>query len=130
MQKTLKFEENLIPLILGGTKTVTWRMFDDKNIVPGDELLFVNKKTGEEFATAKVLSVRMKALKDVSDADFDEGHERYLGSADMVLHFRQYYGEQVTGETEIKMIKFELLSRKCQEGKSAAVSELGDYPKQ
>jgi hypothetical protein len=30
--KTLKFYDNLIPLILSGEKTSTWRIFDDKNL--------------------------------------------------------------------------------------------------
>lgn len=30
--KVLKFSENLVPLILSGQKTATWRMFDEKDL--------------------------------------------------------------------------------------------------
>ncbi len=33
--KTLKFKPHLVAQILAGTKTSTWRLFDDKNITGG-----------------------------------------------------------------------------------------------
>lgn len=64
--KTLKFAPDLVSLVLSGDKTSTWRVFDDKNLEVGDELLFLNKETGEEFAKALITAVRVKCLGDIT----------------------------------------------------------------
>jgi len=35
--KSLKFSAELVPLILSGEKTMTWRFWDDKDLDSGDE---------------------------------------------------------------------------------------------
>lgn len=106
--KTLKFTENLVPLVLSGAKTATWRLFDDKNLQVGDELSLINQKTGEEFAQAKITRVQEKELGAMTEADFD-GHERYENRDKMIETYRSYYGDQVNEKTAVKMIDFELL---------------------
>ncbi len=108
--KTLKFVTELIPLVLSGEKTSTWRIFDDKDLSLGDELIFINKATKEEFAKARILTIREKKLGEIDEADFDEGHERFESSEKMLESYRSYYGDAVTMETPIKIIGFELLS--------------------
>lgn len=44
---------HLVPLVLSGEKTSTWRLFDDKDLQKDDDLLLINKATGDEFAKAK-----------------------------------------------------------------------------
>jgi hypothetical protein len=44
---------NLVPKVLTGEKTSTWRLFDDKNLTAGDDFLMINKKTGEKFAKGR-----------------------------------------------------------------------------
>jgi hypothetical protein len=106
--KTLKFYDDLIPLILSGEKTSTWRLFDDKNLSVGDELSFINRTTGEEFAQAKVLSIREKTLGELDDEDYDDGHERYESKEKMLEAWQSYYNDTVTMDTPVKLIKFEL----------------------
>lgn len=108
MEKTLKFAENLVPLVLSGKKTSTWRLFDDKDLQAGDELSFINRTTGEEFAKTQIVSVREKTFKELDDADFD-GHEAYENREKMIETYRSYYGNTVMIDTPIKLIKFELL---------------------
>ena len=74
--KTLKFKDYLVSLVLSGKKDSTWRLFDDKDLKKDDELLLINKDTGEEFGKAIILSIREKRLCDLHDSDF-EGHERF-----------------------------------------------------
>lgn len=107
--KTLKFYDNLIPLILSGEKTSTWRVLDEKDLSVGDELSLVNKMTGEEFAQAKIVAVREKTLTQLDDADFDAGHERYASPEKMLEEYRLYYGDSVTMDTIVKLISFKLL---------------------
>lgn len=107
VMKTLKFKSHLVPLILSGEKTSTWRLFDDKDLQPGDNLELVNKDTMEKFSEATIVGIREKTLKDVSDQDFD-GHEKFESAEKMYETYRLYYGDKVTPETIVKIIQFKL----------------------
>ncbi|MDO8260759.1 MAG: ASCH domain-containing protein, partial [Candidatus Magasanikbacteria bacterium] len=74
--KKIKFTDKLTNLILSGKKTSTWRLFDDKNLSEGDEVILVNKQTLEDFASAVIEGVAEKKLGELDDKDW-EGHERY-----------------------------------------------------
>lgn len=106
--KTLKFDQTLVPLVLSGEKNSTWRLFDDKDLSTGDDLILMNKQTGEEFSKAKIIWVSLKQLKDIVDEDCD-GHEKFESHDAMFEAYRKYYGDKVTPETIVKMIKFELI---------------------
>lgn len=106
--KTLKFKNHLVEKMLNGTKTVTWRLFDDKDLTVGDELTFINSDTGEEFAEATITEIKEKKLGEVEESDY-EGHEKYQNQEDMLQHYKGYYGDKVNLDTIIKMIKFKLI---------------------
>lgn len=109
--KTLKFSEDLVPMVLSGEKTSTWRLFDDKDLQVGDELSFVDKKTGNEFATAKIISVREKPLGKIDDSDFT-CHEKFANKEEMIETYKKYYGDSVNDNTIVKMIEFRVLQTK------------------
>lgn len=104
--KTLKFAPHLVSKILSGEKTSTWRLFDDKDLSLGDDLLFVNAETMSVFGTAKITSVRTKTLGTLNDSDW-EGHDRYASEEEMYASYRNYYGDRVTPDSEVKMITFD-----------------------
>ena len=106
--KTLKFENKLAELILGGKKDMTWRFFDDKDLQNGDELILINRGTGDEFARAKIIKIREKEFKNVDEADFG-GHEKYNDNDEMFKTYKGYYGDKLTWETPVKIIKFVLI---------------------
>jgi uncharacterized protein YqfB (UPF0267 family) len=54
MHKTLKFQHSLVPQILAGTKTATWRLWDDKNLTTGDIIDFLDTTSGEKFITVSL----------------------------------------------------------------------------
>jgi len=103
--KSLKFVPELCEKILGGEKTSTWRLFDDKDIQEGDELEFINKETREVIGVAKVSAIKTKTLGTLTDEDW-EGHERYVSENEMYKTFRGFYGDKVNPETEVKIIDF------------------------
>ena len=103
--KTLKFTPELCEQILEGSKTSTWRLFDDKDIRTNDDLAFVNKATGEIIGVAEVMAVKIKTLGTIEEEDW-EGHEQYGSVEEMLKAYRQYYGEGVSLETELKIINF------------------------
>lgn len=108
MAKTLKFKPHLVDLILSGAKTTTWRLFDDKDLQVGDEIDIVNSETKEAVAHAVLTHVRVKPLGEVNDADY-AGHEKYESQEVMLAHFRDYYGDAVSPETELKVVDFTLV---------------------
>lgn len=107
--KTLKFKDYLVSKILDGSKIITWRLFDDKDLRVGDMLLFINSASGKEFAKAKIIGVRENKLGEIQETDFEEGHEKYKSQEDMLAHYRDYYGDGVDFNSVIKIIKFKLL---------------------
>ena len=106
--KSLKFMPNLVPLVLSGEKTSTWRLFDDKDLQDGDDLAMINKETGEEFAKAKIVKITEKRLRELEESDYD-GHEKYKDQEEMLNNYKRYYGDNVTLDTIVKIINFELL---------------------
>ncbi len=105
--KTLKFTSDLVPLILSGEKTSTWRLFDDKKLQQGDELLFIENETGREFAKATITSVWERKFEDLTDTDWD-GHEKFASEKDMYEAYSKYYKLEVTPTTVLKVIHFKL----------------------
>lgn len=106
--KKIKFFSQLVPLILSGEKTSTWRVKDDKNLTQGDYLEFINTQTGQVFAQAKIIQIKIKKLADLTDEDF-QGHERFSTQDELYSTYRKYYGSDVGPQTEIKMIDFQLV---------------------
>lgn len=105
--KTLKFMPNLVELILDGSKTETWRPFDDKDLKEGDEVEFINKETGERFGTAIITSVVIRTLGTLTDEDW-EGHERYSSDEEMYKTYQSYFPDEDVGpDTELKIVGFE-----------------------
>lgn len=104
--KTLKFASDLSRQILAGTKTSTWRLFDDKDLQTGDELMFIDKETLQPFGVAKITSLKTKTLGTLVASD-SEGHEQFGSEEEMYATFKKYYGEQVGPTTEVKIIHFE-----------------------
>ena len=104
--KILKFRPELARMILAGTKTTTWRLFDDKDLQAGDRVELINKETGEVFGVAVLEEVVLKPLRDLDDHDW-EGHERFPSEEAMYAKYREYYpGREIGPETMVKIRHF------------------------
>jgi hypothetical protein len=106
--KTLKFSPELVPLILDKSKTSTWRLFHDKNLKRDDVLTFFDSFTGKEFAKARVLSIKTLRFKELSEDDL-EGHEKFTSKEEMYKTYSSYYKTRIGEDTELKIIRFELI---------------------
>ncbi len=93
--------------MLSGIKDSTWRLFDDKDLKAGDELILVNKDMGNEFYKAQIIPTREKRLGDLQDLDF-QGHEKFESGEKMYEAYRGYYGDRVTSDSVVKIIKCRL----------------------
>ncbi|MDD4995533.1 MAG: ASCH domain-containing protein [Patescibacteria group bacterium] len=109
--KTLKFRHHLAEEIIAGRKTVTWRLFDDKDLKVGDKVELLYWETKEKFADAEIIEVCEKRLKEIEEKDF-EGHERFASKEKMLETYRKYYGNKVNWDTVVKIIKFKLLRKR------------------
>ncbi|TSC63883.1 MAG: Uncharacterized protein G01um101491_436 [Parcubacteria group bacterium Gr01-1014_91] len=103
--KTLKFAPHLIEKIISGEKTSTWRLFDDKDLQIGDELIFINKETGKQFGAAKILTTKTKTLGTLTSDDWI-GHEKFPSDEEMYASYRKYYGDKVDENSEVKILTF------------------------
>ena len=105
--KKLKFKPYLIDEIISGRKTITWRLFDDKNLQENDVLECINSDTGEKFAEVKIINVIEKTIKELNDNDLRENS--YVNYEQVMEVNKRLYGESVDKNTTIKIIKFKLL---------------------
>jgi hypothetical protein len=108
MTKTLKFEPHLVPLILSGEKTATWRLFDDKGLSSGDRIKFLNSETKEKIAEAKLTAVVEKSFAELTEADW-AGHEKFASDEVMYETYARMYKQPINAQTKLKIIKFELI---------------------
>jgi hypothetical protein len=106
--KTIKFRDNLAKLILSGEKTLTWRIFDDKDLKKDDVVDLINWNTGKPFAKAELIDVWEKKMKELEESDFD-GHEKFASDEEMYATYRTFYGDTVGPDTIVKIIRFKLL---------------------
>lgn len=109
--KSLKLDHELAELVSSGSKTSTWRLFDDKDLSVGDLVLLIDKVDQRSPATwrpigiASIQTVIQKRLGDITEDDM-RGHERFASKGEMLATYRKYYGDNVTWETPVKIIHF------------------------
>lgn len=104
--KQLKFADHLVSEVLSGRKTVTWRLFDEKELSQGDRIELLTKK-GEVFSRGAIVSVVEKQLGKIDDLDYD-GHERFRSKDEMISTYQKYYGNCVNELSQVKIIRFKL----------------------
>lgn len=107
--KTLKFAPDLVPLVLAGKKTSTWRLFDDKNLAENDVLDLIDRGNLQKFATARITHLIEKPLRDITPED-TKGHEQYEDPDTLLRSFQKFYGDAATLDTPAKLITFALIS--------------------
>ena len=110
MDKTLKFSPELVPLILSGEKTVTWRLWDDKDLQEGDIVTCIKRPKLETFAKIKITSIVEKTMGDLTEDD-KRGHEPFESDEEMYATYTRYYGKSVGPNTPVKVVRFELIER-------------------
>ena len=99
--KTLKFRHALVREILEGRKTVTWRLFDEKDLKVGDKFTLIDWESREEFANAEIMGVQEKKLGEIEDADL-EGHEKYESKEEMLRYYRSITENELLQPQELR----------------------------
>jgi len=104
--KTLKFRPKLVEKVLDCSKTITWRLFDEKDLQVGDSLELLNWETKEKFAEAKIINIEEKRLEDITETDLYQ--DGYISYEQMLNANKKYYGNKLNNNTIVKIIKFKL----------------------
>ena len=104
-RKVVKFTPQLSELVKKGEKYTTFRIFDDKDLSEGDEIVLATRDgdTVTEFGEAIITKVNIKTVSTLSKDDFI-GHEK-IGS-NILEHYKGYYGNTIDNNTEVKVIRF------------------------
>jgi hypothetical protein len=105
MNKTLKFDSELVPMILSGEKTSTWRLWDDKDLSEGDVVDFLGRPDLHHFFTAKLTKVIKKPFAQLTEED-KKSHGSYQSDALMYEFFSKAYGRPVDENTVVTIIWF------------------------
>ena len=105
---SLKFTPELTQLIINGEKSSTVRL-EPKNLEVGDVADFITRLSPElisgPFARARITQVRSMPL---SEIPLDvTAHTK--SKEEQITSYRQYYGQNVSNETEFTIYDFELL---------------------
>lgn len=109
--KQLKFDHKYVQALKDGSKTVTFRVNDDKDIRPGDVVEVIDKvdldfpSTWEVPGFLEIQSVKNVAFSDLNKEDISSLHS--FGNDDEMLQtFQRFYGDHVNEETQILVVMF------------------------
>jgi ribonuclease HI len=111
--KTLKLDHKLAEQVHSGSKTSTWRIYDDKDLQVNDKIDLIDKvdagnpATWESIGIARIDLIVEKRLGEITKEDM-KGHDGYESREEMLEDFQKYYGPQVSFETPVKIIHFTL----------------------
>lgn len=100
--KQIKFSPELVPLIKNGSKTCTWRLWDDKDLQEGDEVIFIQRPELTPFAIAELTKVTNKKFGELGEEDYI-GHEKY---DDPYKVCSDYYHREVVYDTPLTVVQF------------------------
>ncbi|MDA2922228.1 hypothetical protein MYX07_03095 [Patescibacteria group bacterium AH-259-L07] len=102
-KKTLKFPSHFKESILARDKGATTRLFDEKNISVGDTIDFLDRDTGDRFATVKATKVYEKPFQEaMQDAHDIQG---------MYDQYESYHQRKIQPDTPMKFIYHEIIEK-------------------
>lgn len=108
--KALKVNHDLAQSILKGQTSVTWRLYDDKDLSVNDLVQIIDKVDPNRPATWKVIGVAQitkiveKPLGDTDQSEHERGELRT--KAQLLKTYREYYGSNVSTQTPVKIVHF------------------------
>ena len=108
--KTLKFNPELVSLVLSREKYITWRLWDEKDLKEGDAVTFIRRPELTPFAVAKISSCIEKPLGELTEED-KKGNKQVGTNGEMYARYTQFYKKPVDSKTLVKILKFEILQK-------------------
>jgi len=111
--KTLKFNHAEAQAILAGQKTVTWRLYDDKDLSVNDDIKIIDQANHDDPASwkiighAKVTELVEKLLGDINARDMTA--QDITDKNQVLAKYQGYYGHRVNWGTVLKIVHFEFI---------------------
>jgi ribonuclease HI len=130
--KALKFNHIAAQAVASGASRTTWRINDDKDLAVNDQFEVIDKvvttepNTWQVIGTASIDSVAQKRLADLSEEEMASITAE--SSSALLAISREYYGEQVSPETPVKLVTFRFVP--YDQPKSRGVVANGQHYKQ
>lgn len=96
-------------------------MFDDKDLSVNDEVELIDKvnpddpETWHPIGIARINRIIERRLGDIEESDMDN-REGFASRDEMLRTFRRYYGANVTLDTPVKVVHFDLNSTTVETG--------------
>ena len=106
----MKFHDYLVPMVLSGEKTSTWRLFDDKDLSVGDNIHLKESGSLNHFADAVIVKVVEKKFEDLTEEDM-VGHEKFNSVDEMYEKYGAYYNTDVGPSTMVKLNWFKVTKK-------------------
>lgn len=104
------FAPELVPLVLSGEKTLTYRLGDKYSFLQvNDRILTKNSKTGRVFAELEIVSRETGTFANLRD-DRD-GHEMYRSTDERRKTFEKYYGREVYDDETAIILGFKVVKK-------------------
>jgi len=107
LKETFKFSPDLVPLVVSGEKDCTWRLWDDKNLKEGDEVILIARPELKTFGEAVITSVTKKIIGELTNED-KTGHEPFESDEQMYATYTGYYGKTVDASTPVTIYRLRL----------------------
>ncbi len=103
------FVPDLVPLVISGEKTLTYRLEDNYNydiLQPGDLVKTINSETEETFAELEIVD---KSYTTFGNLPLDaEEHERYSSKEEQRDTFHKYYNREIKDDERIIILEFKI----------------------
>ena len=107
---SIGFAPELVPLVLDGSKTLTYRLGDKWDFLNvGDTILTEDSGTGKVFAELEITLKEKGTFGTLRDDR--EGHEPYRSLEERRSTFEKYYKRSVTDDEPAIIFGFKVLQR-------------------
>lgn len=105
--KALKFSPQQSRDIIAGKRTSSWRIFDEKDLQSGDEILILSDDSKEPIGSGSITKVRTKTLLQTSPEE--RKTQGFTDEQEMLDTLRDQFGHKVDWDTEVKIVSFAFL---------------------
>lgn len=107
IETSIGFAGDLVPLVLNGSKTLTYRIGDKYSFLKlGDEINVRNSLTEKVFGRVRIIEKGWTTFKDLPIDR--KGYELYSSKEEQRETFERYYGK-INDEDKVLILGFRLL---------------------
>jgi len=108
--RIIGFASDLVPLILNGSKTLTYRLGDKWGFLEaGDTILTENSDTDKVFAELEILNKEKSTFGTLHNNR--QGHEMYRTTEERRETFSKYYNRPIMDGESALILEFKVLNK-------------------